>query len=155
MWWREEPEKFSLSLYVNLHIKFSGKYRKIPKISPSKYKAPIFVTQKILRKIAPPDISRKIGNRKSEIGNRSQIQNKTKQKCIIFFFAKEPSHAPNDCSQKVSQFISVCVVHSSLLAWISSVHIDKVYLDYLHGCVLERSKSSKRVSVKTFYKLLT
>ena len=32
----------------------------------------------------------------------------------------------NDCSQKVSQLIVVCVVHSSLLAWISSVHIDKV-----------------------------
>ena len=33
---------------------------------------------------------------------------------------------PNDCSQKVPQFIAVCVVHSSLLAWISSVHIEKV-----------------------------
>ena len=32
---------------------------------------------------------------------------------------------PNDCSQKVSQSIAVFVVHSSLLAWISSVHIDK------------------------------
>ena len=153
MWWREEPEKFSLSLYVNLHIKFSGKYRKIPKISPSKYKAPIFVTQKILRKIVPPDISPRPGG--LGLGNRSQIQNKTKQKCIIFFFAKEPSHAPNDCSQKVSKFISVCVVYSSLLAWISSVHIGKVYLDYFHGCVLERSKSSRRVSVKSFCKLLT
>ena len=32
----------------------------------------------------------------------------------------------NDCSRKVSQYIAVCVVHSSLLAWISSLHIDKV-----------------------------
>ena len=32
---------------------------------------------------------------------------------------------PNDCSQKVSQSIAVFLVHSSLLAWISSVHIDK------------------------------
>ena len=33
---------------------------------------------------------------------------------------------PNDCSQKVLQFIAVWAVHSSLSAWISSVHIDKV-----------------------------
>ena len=33
---------------------------------------------------------------------------------------------PIDCSQKVPHFIAVCVVHSPLLAWISSVHIEKV-----------------------------
>ena len=32
-------------------------YRKIPKISPSKYKPPKLVTQKTLRYIAPPNIS--------------------------------------------------------------------------------------------------
>ena len=32
---------------------------------------------------------------------------------------------PNHCSQKVLQFIAVCGVHSSLSAWISSVHMDK------------------------------
>ena len=34
-----------------------GKYRKIPKISPSKYKPPKPVTQETLRSIAPPNIS--------------------------------------------------------------------------------------------------
>ena len=34
---------------------------------------------------------------------------------------------PNDCSQKVLQLIAVCGVHSSLSAWISSVHMDKEY----------------------------
>ena len=29
---------------------------------------------------------------------------------------------PNDFSPKVSQLIAVCVVHSSLLVWISSIH---------------------------------
>ena len=33
------------------------KYRKIPKISPSKYKPPKRVTQKILRQTAPPNMS--------------------------------------------------------------------------------------------------
>ena len=30
----------------------------------------------------------------------------------IFAFAKELLRASNDCNQKVSQFIAVCVVHS-------------------------------------------
>ena len=41
-------------------------------------------------------------------------------------FAKELLRVPNGCSQKVLQFIAVSVVHSSLSAWISPVHIDKV-----------------------------
>ena len=52
---------------------------------------------------------------------------------------------PNyDCSQKVSHYIAACVVHSSVLAWISFVHIDKD----LYGGGLEISTSSRRVSVK-------
>ena len=33
---------------------------------------------------------------------------------------------PNDCCQKLLQFIAVCVAHSTLSASISSVRIDKV-----------------------------
>ena len=32
---------------------------------------------------------------------------------------------PNECSQKVSQYVAVCVVNSSVLALISSFYIDK------------------------------
>ena len=38
---------------------------------------------------------------------------------IFFLFAKELLLAPIDCSLKVSQYIAVCVVHPSPLAWIS------------------------------------
>ena len=38
---------------------------------------------------------------------------------------KELLRVPNDCSQKVSQYIDVCVIHSSDLGWISLVHLDK------------------------------
>ena len=41
-------------------------------------------------------------------------------------FAKELLRVPNDCCQKVSHYIAFCVVHSSVLAWISSFHIDRV-----------------------------
>ena len=41
----------------------------------------------------------------------------------IFAFAKELLRVPNDCSKNVSQYIAVCVVHSSVLAWIYSVHV--------------------------------
>ena len=44
----------------------------------------------------------------------------------MFGFTKELLRVPNDCSQKVSLYIAVCVVHSSVLAWISFVHIVKV-----------------------------
>ena len=44
----------------------------------------------------------------------------------IFASAKELLLVPNEnCSQKVSHCIAVCVVQSSLLAWISSVYMDK------------------------------
>ena len=56
----------------------------------------------------------------------------------------------NGCSQKLSQLIAVYVVHHLLLAWISSVYIDKE-LAWLR---FERSTSSSRVSVKPFRKLL-
>ena len=49
----------------------------------------------------------------------------------IFVFAKELLRVPNDCSQKVLQFIAVYEVHSTLSASISLVHIDKV-LALLH-----------------------
>ena len=57
--------------------------------------------------------------------------NETKQTLIKdtknLAFAKDLLRVPNDGSQNVSQYIAVCVVHSSVLAWISrSVHIDKV-----------------------------
>ena len=62
-----------------------------------------------------------------------QIQNKKSKKCTVtqkfFHFAKELLRMPNDWSQKVSQYIAVCVVQSSVFAWISSIHIDKV----VHG----------------------
>jgi len=65
------------------------------------------------------------------LGNCSQlIQNKTKQKqCAVthenFEFAKELLRVPNNCSQKVSQYVAVCVVNSSVLALIYSVYTDK------------------------------
>ena len=52
---------------------------------------------------------------------------------------------PNDCSHKVSQYIAVCVVHSSVFDWISSVHncIDKVlaWLSFRKIYVLKASFS--------------
>ena len=47
----------SLLLIALLFQKFVVNYRKIPKITPSKYKRPKPVTQKTLRYIAPPNIS--------------------------------------------------------------------------------------------------
>ena len=38
---------------------------------------------------------------------------------------------PNDCSHKVSQYLAVCAVNSSVLNWISSVHMDVVVQFYL------------------------
>ena len=43
----------------------------------------------------------------------------------MFAFAKELLRVPNECSQKLSQYVAVCVVNSSVLALISSVYIDK------------------------------
>ena len=42
---------------IQLPFKWIAEYRKIPKISPSKYNPPKPVTQKALRQIAPPNIS--------------------------------------------------------------------------------------------------
>ena len=53
---------------------FYLRYRKIPKISPSKYKPPKPVTQKTLRLIAPPNISQ-LGGLYLEIA----LKNKVKQ----------------------------------------------------------------------------
>ena len=44
-------------LFLTKATVFCSKYRKIPKISPSVYKPPKLVTQKVLRLIAPPNIS--------------------------------------------------------------------------------------------------
>ena len=57
---------------------------------------------------------------------------------------------PNDCSQKMSQYITVCVVHSSVLAWISSVHIDKViaWLRFRKICVLKASFSKNLLQIQ-------
>ena len=41
--------KNSVSCVAIVHLKMSCNYRKIPKISPSKYKPPKFVTQKTFR----------------------------------------------------------------------------------------------------------
>ena len=47
--------------------------------------------------------------------NCPQIQKKKKQFSNIFFlFAEELLPVPSECRQKVSQFMAVCVVHSSL-----------------------------------------
>ena len=73
------------------------------------------------------------------LGNCPQIQNNTKQKSYSntnFCICQRAIIGPNDCSQKVSQYIAVCIVHSSLLAWISSVHIDKVL-----ACVVKLKNS--------------
>ena len=56
---------------------------------------------------------------------------------------KELLRVSNDCIQKVSQYIAVCAVHSSDLAWISLVHLDKVlaWLSFRKICVLKASFS--------------
>ena len=50
------------------------------------------------------------------LGNCPKIQNKAKQKLYsntkFFAFAKELLRVPNDCSQNVSHYIAVCIVHS-------------------------------------------
>ena len=61
--------------------------------------------------------------------NCAQIQNKTKRKLFSnthFCICQRTIRVPNECSQKVLQYIAVGVVHSSILAWIFSVHNDKV-----------------------------
>ena len=61
--------------------------------------------------------------------NCAQIQNKTKRKLFSntnFCICQRTIRVPNECSQKVSQYIAIGVVHSSILAWIFSVHRDKV-----------------------------
>ena len=69
---------------------------------------------------------------------------------LRFAHARAPLlRVPNDCSQKVSQFIAVCVVHSSLWGWISSVHIDKV-LAWLRFRKVHVLKGSTSFS-KTFW----
>ena len=67
------------------------------------------------------------------------------------FLLKELLRVPNDCSQKVSKLIGVCVVHSSLLAWIFSVHIDEV-LVWLRFRKVYAHKASFS---KTFLTLMT
>jgi len=47
---------------------------------------------------------------------------------------------PNECSKKVLQYIAVGVVHSSILAWIFSVHKDKV-LAWLRRTIYVRKAS--------------
>ena len=50
----------------------------------------------------------------------------------------------------MSQYITVCVVHSSVLAWISSVHIDKViaWLRFRKICVLKASFSKNLLQIQ-------
>ena len=62
---------------------------------------------------------------------------------------KELLRVPNDCSQKVSQYIAVCVVHSSDLAWISLVHLDKVlaWLSFTKIYVLKASFSKNLLQI--------
>ena len=80
----------------------------IPPINrPSKYKPP--------------------GDLYSEIAPYSKLNKENRSKHIKFSaFAKELLRVPNDCCQKVSHYIADCLVHSSVLAWISSVHIDRI-----------------------------
>ena len=56
---------------------------------------------------------------------------------------------PNDCSQKVSQYVAVCVVHSLVLAWIFSVHVDKVlaWLSFRKFYVFEASFSKNLLQI--------
>ena len=53
---------------------------------------------------------------------------------------------PSVCSQKVSQLIAVCM--ATLHSWF--LFPRSILTKYLHGYILERSMSSRRVSVKTF-----
>ena len=88
----------------------SCKILKIQTVSPSKYKPKTSKCKKTLFEITTPNIS-PLG---LVLGNCPQIQNKTFSKngtvTKIFVFAKELLRVPNDCSQKVLQFIAVCVV---------------------------------------------
>ena len=66
---------------------------------------------------------------------------------------------PNDCSQKVSQYIAVCVVHSSVLTWISSVHIGKVgawlWLRKIYVLKESFSKNLLQITVINFLPTIT
>ena len=65
----------------------------------------------------PLDRPSKYSRRGLVLGNCPHIQNKRKQpysNTYIFSFAKELLRVPDDCSQKVSQYIAVCL-RSSLL----------------------------------------
>ena len=59
------------------------------------------------------------------LGNCPQIQKTKKQSknstvtCNCFYLPKKYYVCQKDCSQKVLQLIAVCIVHSSLLAWVS------------------------------------
>ena len=128
-------------------------YRKLSIKSPSMYKPPKLATQK-----NPPL------NRPSEYkppgtctwklpSNSTHFKTKQKRYSNTFFYLPKNYGqlllVPNGCSQKVSQFIAVCVVHSSLLAWISSVHIDKVlaWLSFRKIYVLMTSFSKNFVQI--------
>ena len=62
---------------------------------------------------------------------------------------KELLRVPNNCSQKVSQYIAVCVVHSSDLARISLVYLDKVlaWLSFTKINVLKASFSKNLLQI--------
>ena len=54
-----------------------------------------------------------------------------------------------DGSQKVSQYIAVCEVHFSVLAWISLVHLDKVlaWLSFRKSYVLKASFNKNMLQI--------
>ena len=126
--------------------KFSeSRYRKIPKISPSEYKPPKFITPK-----NPPL------NRPSKYKPPGVLYLETALKIKIKVTHKL-LHLPNNyylcqmiaVENSVSQHIAVCVVHSSVLASISSVHIDKIlaWMSFRKIYVLQASFSKNFLKI--------
>ena len=121
-------------------------YRKIPKISPSKYNSPKLVTQKKTSNKLQPQIQAP-GGLYSEIALKFKI--KQSKNFIVthkfLHFPKKLLRVPNDWSQNVSQYV-VCVV----LSWLGyHVDIDKVlaWLSFRKIYVLKASFSKNLLQI--------
>ena len=91
----------------------------------------------------------------SEIALKFKIKQSKNSKTQFFVFAKELWRVANDCTQKASQYIAVCVVHYSELALISAVRTDKVlaWLSFRKIYVLKASfsKNLLQITDKNFF----
>ena len=98
-----------------------------------------------------------IGGLYSEIALKfkwKQSKNCTVTHKIILYFCickRTKLRVPNDCSQKVSHYIAVCVVHCSLGLDFLGPYRQSTFM----AEVLERSTSSRRISVKASFQLWT